>query len=256
MSLRSRSLLLDLQGVLYQEGAVIEGAGAALATLQAAGIGIRYLTNTTTRPRAEIARRMRAMGFEVADEDVVSPAVAARGVLAERGLRRVHLAADPGLAEDLAGFELVERAPDAVVLGDLHTGFTWERLNGLFAMIRDGALLVALHRNRQCVRDGELALDLGPFVAALEFAARVEAIVVGKPAGPFFAMALAGLGAGPGETAMVGDDIDSDIAGAARAGLETVQVRTGKYTTADDTAEVQPDLRLDSIADLPAVLGL
>ena len=256
MSLAARWLLLDLQGVLYQEGKVLEGAVDALRRLQGAGLGIRYLTNTTTRPRAEIAGRMRAMGFDVEDGHVFTPAAAAIGVLNERGARRIHLAAESTLAEDFAAFELVESRPDAVVMGDLYRDFTWERLDALYAMLRDGARLVALHKNRYCMRDGALGLDLGPFVAALEYAADREAVVVGKPSDAFFAMALADMGAKRVETAMVGDDIGSDIAGGAEAGLITVQVRTGKYSRADDAAPVRPTLRLDRFADLPAALGL
>ncbi len=250
------NVLLDLQGVLYQEGEVFEGAIEALAKLRSAGLGLRFLTNTTTRSCRAIAARMRAMGFEVDDDHVFTPSAAARGVLRRQGARRVHLAATGALAEDFDGFDLVDGAPDAVVLGDLHRNFTWDRLNGVFAMLRQGADLIALHRNRYCVRDGELGLDLGPFVAALEHATGREATVVGKPSAAFFAMALADLGAEAATTVMVGDDIESDIAGAAAAGLRTIQVRTGKFTSADEQASAQPDLRIAAFADLPVVLGL
>lgn len=254
MSLKAGHLLLDLQGVLYQEGAVLEGAVEALAALRRRGLALRFLTNTTTRSRRDIARRMGRMGFEATSDEVITPAVAAGGVLKAMGARAIHLAADPDLAADLRGFDLVDRDPDAVVLGDLHRDFTFDRINGLFRMLDGGARLVALHRNRVCIRDGTIGLDLGPFVAALEYATGRSAVIVGKPSETFFAMALAELGADAADTVMVGDDITSDIAGARAAGLRTVQVRTGKYRPADDDAEVQPDLRIDSIAELSAAL--
>lgn len=255
MSLKATNLLLDLQGVLYQEGEVFPDAVATLERLRARGLGLRFLTNTTTRSRAAIAARMVAMGFAVEAQEVITPTVAAGGVLREAGAQRIHLAADPALGEDLQSFTLVDERPDAVVLGDLQDAFTFARLNALFAMLDGGATLVALHRNRVCIRDGALGLDLGPFVAALEYATARKASVVGKPAPAFFSMALAELGADPGDTLMVGDDIESDIAGAHACGLGTVQVRTGKFRDADEAASVQPDLRIDCFADLPGVLG-
>ncbi len=256
MRLAADNLLLDLQGVLYQEGEVFPDAPETLQRLRDAGLGLRFLTNTTTRTRSAIAERMAGMGFAVDVEEVITPAVAARHVLEQAGLDRVHLAADAALAEDLQGFELVEEDPQAVILGDLQEGFTFARLNGLFAMLDGGARLIALHRNRVCIRDGAMGLDLGPFVAALEYATGREATIVGKPSRAFFAMALDALGAQAGNTVMVGDDIESDIAGAHGCGLKTVQVRTGKFRKGDEKAQVQPDCRIDGFADLPAALGL
>ncbi|GMG84172.1 TIGR01458 family HAD-type hydrolase [Paralimibaculum aggregatum] len=254
----AKGVLLDIEGVLLEEGRAVPGAAAAVARLRAGGLPLRFLTNTTTRPRAAIAAALTGRGIIAEPAEILTPVLAAGHLLAEAGIARVHLAAAPALAEDLPGLALVAEAPEAVLLGDLHTGFTWERLNGLFAMLAAGARLVALHRNRFCRRDGALALDLGPFVAALEMAAGVEATVVGKPAGSFFAAGIAGLGAGlaPGEVVMVGDDMEADIAGARAAGLLAVQVRSGKFRPADAEAPEQPDARIASVAELPGWLGL
>lgn len=246
------AVLLDLEGVLHQDGVALPGSVEAVAALRVAGLGLRFLTNTTTRPRSAIATRLRAMGFAVDDGEIFTPALAARGVLIDLGVARVHLAAPPVLAEDFAGFSLVETAPEAVVMGDLHTGFSWQRLDGLFGMIIDGARLVALHKNRYCRREGRLALDLGPFVAALEYAAEVEAEVVGKPSPAFFRLGLASLGVEPVAAVMVGDDLIADIGGAQSAGIRAVQVETGKYDPRDrDHPRIEPDARIPSIAALP-----
>ena len=169
--------------------------------------------------------RLHAMGFELEESLVFTPALAAHHLLTRAGSHRLHLAAPPALAEDLASFALVDDKPDAVIMGDLHTDFTWERLDRLFRMLLDGARLVALHRNRFCRRAGQLALDLGPFVAALEYAASTEALVVGKPSEAFFASAVADMGLERSEVIMVGDDILADIGGALAAGLGAVQLR-------------------------------
>lgn len=252
-----RGLLLDLEGVLYQSGEIVAGATEAVGKVSAAGLKIRYLTNTTTLPRRTIVERLETMGFLADPGHVFTPSAAACRLLLHERLRRVHLAAPVGLQEDFGAFDLVDHDPEAVVMGDLHKGFTWDRLNHLFQMTRGGGRLIALHRNRYCRREGDISLDLGPFVAALEYAAGIRAEVVGKPAKAFFALALDDLGLGPDEVVMVGDDIEADIGGAQNAGLRAVQVETGKYTPRDrEHPTIHPDLIIPTAADLPAAVGM
>ena len=250
-----RGLLLDLEGVLYQEDAAIQGAVAAVTELLRQGLEIRFLTNTTTQPRARIAERLAGYGIPVETGQLFTPPLAAAALLRRDGLGRLHLATPPALAEDFAGFELVSEQPDAVVLGDLYRDFTWDRLNGLFAMVQGGAHLIALHRNRYCTREGALGLDLGPFVAALEYACAAKAVVVGKPSPDFFKLALDDLGLSEAQTVMVGDDLESDIGGAQNAGLRAIQVKTGKFRVKDlDHLTIRPDSRIPTVADLPGAL--
>ncbi|MBT4464543.1 MAG: TIGR01458 family HAD-type hydrolase, partial [Rhodospirillaceae bacterium] len=165
-----RGLLIDLEGVLYQNGRAIEGAVETIRNLQATGTAFRFLTNTTTISRNRVVSAMTDMGFDVDAAAVFTPAIAAGQFLEARNIRRVHLAAPMELAEDFKSFEQVEENPEAIILGDLHTAFTWQRLDGIFRMLQGGAMLIALHKNRYCRRGEALSLDIGPFVAALEYA--------------------------------------------------------------------------------------
>ena len=115
---------------------------------------------------------------------------------------------------------------------------------------------MALHKNRFCRRAEGLSLDVGPFVAALEYAAGTEAAIMGKPSPAFFHMALESLGLAPGEVVMVGDDIEADIGGAQDAGLRAIQVETGKYSDRDrEHPTVTPDECIASVVDLPALIA-
>jgi HAD superfamily hydrolase (TIGR01458 family) len=193
------------------------------------------------------------MGFDVSVEHVFTPGIAAALLLRQRKLARLQLAAAPDLAEDFVGFELVDQDVDAIVLGDLYKGFDWDRLNLLFQMMRQGAVLIALHKNRYSRRGDEIALDLGPFVAALDYANGTTAEVVGKPSELFFKLALDDLGLEAASVAMVGDDIEADIGGAQSIGIRTIQVRTGKFTVNDLDHPIQPDRRIGSISDLTSL---
>ena len=250
-----RGILLDLEGVLYQEGTALPGAPETVSGLQSQNLALRFLTNTTTQPQRILVQRLQRLGFWARERDLFTPSIAAGKLLRRDGLTRVHLAAPDALAEDFQGFDLVQDAAQAIVLGDLYRGFSWDRLNGLFEMLMGGARLIALHRNRYCRREGKLALDLGPFVAALEQAAGAKAEVVGKPAPAFFHLAVQDMGLSPAEVIMVGDDLEADIGGAQAAGLRAYQVETGKFTEGDlENLKINPDGRLASVANLPRLI--
>ncbi len=165
----------------------------------------------------------------------------------------------PDIIEDLEGIELVGEGADAVLLGGAEESpemnnqvFSYMNLARAFAELNDGAELYCLHKNRwwQTVR-GPL-LDAGAFVAGLEYAADIHATVLGKPSAAYFDAALDALDSDAKMTWMVGDDVESDIGGAAACGLRTVLVRTGKFhPDAVETAMVKPEGIISSIAALP-----
>lgn len=225
-----RGVLLDMGGVLYVGDKPLPGAHVALNRLRAAGLPLRFVTNTTSSPKRTVLEKLSRMGFEVEAAELFTPAVAARQWLRERHLVPWLLVA-PSLLEDLPK---TGTAPDAVVIGDAGPGFTYEALNRAFRLIVAGAPLVALARNRYFLQPDGLTLDAGAFVAALEYAAEVQAVVLGKPAADFFDAALTSIGCRPQDAVMVGDDWESDINGAIEAGLAGILVCTGKYKGGDE----------------------
>jgi HAD superfamily hydrolase (TIGR01458 family) len=253
----ARGLLLDIDGVLHVGDEPVQGAIEALERLRGRGAGVRLLTNTTSKGRTEIVDRLRAMGFTLDAPEVLTPATLALEHCRERGHQRVMALVSDALRPDLEGLREADAGEplDAVVLGDLGDGFTAEVLNAAFRALLDGAELVALQHNRYWRSADGLVLDVGAYSAALEYAAEVEATVVGKPSPDFFAQGLAGLGVGADDALMVGDDIEADVGGALAAGIPAVLVRTGKFRAeAAATSDVEPTATIDSIADLEDLL--
>lgn len=249
--MRPGALLLDIDGTLYVGDDAVPGAPEAVRALAGRGVPIRYLTNTTRFSRRELAGRLRALGFPAGDDELFTAPVAAAAWLAREGVRRIALYVPDSTLEDFAAFDVVADAPEAVVVGDLGEGWTFRRMNQAFRQLLGGARLVALQRNRYWLTPEGLTIDAGAFVAALEYAASVEAVVVGKPSLEFFRLAAASLPPGAEPALVVGDDVETDIAGARAAGLPAALVRTGKFR--EETlaaAPVRPDLVLESAARL------
>jgi HAD superfamily hydrolase (TIGR01458 family) len=249
------AILLDVDGVLHVSGEPIAGAAAAVRRLRADGHRIRFVTNTTTRSRAQVGDQLRQMGIEVDDEELQTT-----GVVAARALKgkRVLALTMPGLLDDLEGLQLVGMNVDAVLLGGADEGeetgrvFSYLNLNRAFHELEAGADLYCLHKNRWWQTADGARLDTGAFVAGLEYAADIEATVLGKPSNAYFAAALEALDAEAGLTWMVGDDLENDIVGAHKHGMKTLLVRTGKFRPDEvERSQVQPDGIVSSIAQLP-----
>jgi len=249
---RVEGILFDLDGTVYQEGLAIPGAAEALETLRRRGLPFRFTTNTTRRPRAALAARLREMGIPARPEEILSAPAAAARWLRDRGVRRAQLLLSEATFEEFSDLEIVNRAPEVVVVGDLGEDWTFPLLNQAFRNLMDGADLLAIQRNRYWYTGGALSLDAGPFVAALEYGSGRTATLVGKPSPAFFEAAARELGLSPERIAVVGDDLESDVGGARAAGMLGVAVRTGKYRPQDEErARQTADGVLDSIAEVP-----
>lgn len=256
-----RAVLIDIDGVLTVSWKPLPGAVEALRAVRAAGLGVALVTNTTSRTRASIADTLGGAGFDVAAEDVLTaPSVTAAHLNEHYPGARCALLNSGDIAQDLGDVTFVADdgdAADVVVFGGAGPEFDYAALNRAFGHLQRGARLVAMHRNLYWRTEAGLQLDSGAFLLGLERAARVEAEVTGKPSRAFFETALARLGVGAGQALMVGDDVESDVLAAQRAGLTGVLVRTGKFQQETlEGASGSPDHVLDSFADLPALLGL
>ena len=237
----TRGVLLDLSGVLYVGDQAVPGAVDAVRRLRRSGLPLRFLTNVTRTPAVTLLERLRGLGFTLADDELFTAPVATREYLLANQLRP-YLLVHPALR---AEFAAVSREPfNAVLVGDAGDGFSYRNMNHAFRLLMDGATLLAMGNNRYFKTEEGFALDIGPYVAALEYAAGTSAIILGKPAQAFFAEAVTSLGCEPQQAVMIGDDALADVEGALLAGLQGILVQTGKYRPKDETAIRAPGARV------------
>lgn len=252
-----QAVLFDIDGVLLFKGAALPGAAQTLSWVQQQGIPYRFLTNTTSKPASRIAADLQAAGIAAHEADILTPPIAARLWLQQQRKQRLHVLLPQAVYSEFGMFDLSggEEA-EALVIGDMGTGFTFEVLNQAFrVLMADPDIpLLALGMTRYFAAADGLQLDVGPFVKALEYATGREALVMGKPAASFFQQALAALNVTAAQTLMIGDDRLGDVLGAQACGIHGALVRTGKYRPGDedaDSAGLKPQHLLDSVAGLP-----
>jgi NagD protein len=233
--------LLDLDGVVYRGGQAIPGAEEFIAWLQQTAQPFLFLTNHSARTPESFAHKVQAMGIAVEPKDFLSSAtVTAEFLRRERGGKRVFAIGEEGLDRALAGagIETVEQLPDIVVVG-FDRGIHYDLLARASRFILAGAEFIGTNADGSYPLEDGPAPECGALLAAIEAATGRKPLVMGKPEPHMFEEALRRLGVGKNEAIMVGDRLDTDIAGAKRFGIPAVLVLSGA-TNREEAARGRP----------------
>ena len=251
-----KGLLIDLEGVLYSDNKLIPGSIDVIKKLRKHNLKLRFLTNTTTTPRNLIFNKLQDFGFNIQEEEIFTPIIATKNYLTDNKVKKIALVTNIEIIEEFNDYEITQKNPDVVIMGDIYKDFKWEILDRIFKLVYiENSALIALHQNKYCIRDNKISLDLGPFVKAIEYSSGKKSILMGKPEKNFFDLAVKDLDIIKDNILMIGDDITSDIEGSINANLKAIQVKTGKFQEKDLKYPTQPHYRIESINDLPTLLG-
>ena len=230
------AFLFDLDGVLYRGDDPVPHAAEALGRLRSLGKGIAFVTNNSGRSPERVAERLRSVGVDAAPAEVETSALTTASVLADRGVQRVFVVGEDGLRTALvaAGIGVADvdaEAVDAVVVGWDRTA-DYTKLRVASVLVQRGASLVATNADASFpAADGSAWPGAGALLAAIETTTGVRGEVVGKPFPPLLLSALDR--AGGGRPLLIGDRLDTDIAGAMGLGWHSMLVLTG-ISSADD----------------------
>jgi len=250
--------MLDLDGVVYIGGDAVHGAAEHLAEARQAGLALAFVTNNASRPPATVAEHLTSLGVPADPEDVVTSAQAASRVLHDRlgdGADVAVLGA-AGLWEAVAGaglhgVEVGDAAAQAVVTG-YGPDVRWSQVMQTAVLVRDGLWWVASNTDATIPTGYGVAPGHGVLVDTVHRFAGVEPVVAGKPSRPLLDETVRRM---QGERPlMVGDRLDTDIAGARVVGIDSLLVMTG-VSGLTDLANAEPGVRPTHVgADLGALL--
>jgi HAD superfamily hydrolase (TIGR01450 family) len=258
-----KHFVLDLDGTIYLGNTLFDDSLPLLATLADHGLGYTFVTNNSSRSRVAYAAHLRDMGIVAAPESIVTSAHATMHHIRQTlpDVRRLFVLTSQTALEDyrLGGFELVDDAPQAVVVS-FDTAMTYDRLCATAYWISRGLPYFATHPDRVCPTDRATVLpDCGAICALLESATgRKPDAVLGKPHPALLAEVMAKHALAAHETAMVGDRLYTDIHMARDAGVLAILTLTGEASAAEAAAcppAAQPDLIVANLADLSRQLN-
>jgi 4-nitrophenyl phosphatase len=234
-------VLLDLDGVIYRGDELIPEAERTVRELRSMGIRVAFLTNNSSRTPDQIADKLHDLGLDVSAGEIVSSAVSTADLLGRRGGGTAFVIGEEGLTTALgdAGLEILdgdaERA-DWVVVG-LDRSADYQRLTRACLLVERGARLVATNPDASFPVPDGLWPGAGALLSLVTQTTGADAEIVGKPRAPLFETALDR--AGGGRPLVVGDRIDTDIAGAAALRWDSVLVLSG-VSSREDAERAEP----------------
>ena len=263
---RPRGIILDLDGTVYRGDRLIPGAREAIERMRRSPEGdlrrahpLVFVTNAI-ETRAEHVDKLTQLGVPASPDEIInSPLVLIRHLREQMPNARVFPISDPPLREQLAEHFCLSEDPNEidVVIASCDRAFDYRKLNIGFQALRRGARFWATNADATWPALGGEIPDAGAIIGALEGCARRKVeVIAGKPSPLVMQVALERLGRTAGECMVIGDSLGSDILMGKQAGATTVLVLTGATQRADlDHASVQPDYVLESIAEMPRLLG-
>jgi 4-nitrophenyl phosphatase len=240
------ALILDMDGVLWRGTQPLGDLPALFRLMERKNLRVVLATNNATLSVMDYQKKIRGFGVVLEDWQIVNSAQAVAHFLVRRfpGGGRVNVLGEAGLIRTLAeqGFQNAEHDVVAVVAG-LDRYLTYDKLTQAALLIRDGALFIGTNPDRTYpMPGGRLVPGAGAVLAALEASTDVAPIIIGKPAPEMYQVAMERLGSQPEETLVVGDRLETDIAGAQALGCHTALVLSGVTTEAAAVAwEPAPD---------------
>lgn len=257
----TKLFIFDIDGTLHTDGVLVSGALELLQRLRQENFQIRFMTNTTTKSQQMLLDQLNGLGIEANTEEILSAPEASRIFLKQEQQSsgrplKIWAVVNDHIRADFDAFEHSSERPDFVVIGDIGKDWSIDLLNQIFSCLNRGAKLIALHKNKFWQTRQGLKVDIGLFIAGLEYVSSQSALIMGKPNITFFKQVLASAHCDASEAVLIGDDIDSDVGGAQRLDIFSVLVKTGKYRSEYHAeSKIQPDSVIDSVADLAQYLA-
>lgn len=253
-----KSLILDMDGVVWKADTPIGDLSATFAQIRQRGLNFVFATNNGTKTPAAYQEKLRALGVEIQPGQVVTSALALAFMLGRKYPRgtKVFMIGGEGIrvALEEKGFEImsVERAPEAhVCVMGIDRTISFNKVAEATLLVRAGIPFYTTNTDRTFPTPRGEIPGSGSWLSVIISATGVQPIVAGKPFPYMMELALASLGTGKTETLVVGDRLETDIAAGQAIGCPTALVLSGVSTRADAEAwQPAPDIIAESLADL------
>lgn len=250
---RYRGFICDLDGVVYRGPTAVDHAVDALNALPAPVV---FATNNASRPPQDVARHLGDLGLRTGPEFVVNTSMAAAAAVAEQfdAGAAVLAIGGPGVAAALtaAGLRPVGdgREPVVAVVQGYGAAVTTSDLAEAAYAIQGGALWIATNDDMTLPTERGIAPGNGAFVAAVATATQATPRVMGKPHPPLYLMSAAVLALPLDRVLAIGDRLETDIAGAVTAGMDSALVFTGVHGPVDAALAARAQRPRYLLADL------
>jgi 4-nitrophenyl phosphatase len=235
-----RALIVDMDGVLWHGSEPLPGLKGFFQTVRERQLRFILATNNASLTADQYVRKLAGMGVEVEPAEILTSGMATARYLGERlnpAITRVFAIGEDGLRLPLEerGFTLTDLyAVDAhVVTCGMDRSLSWDKLATATLNIRAGAVFIGTNPDLTLPTEHGQTHGNGAVLAALRAATGVAPVIIGKPEPIMYQQAISLLQSDPAQTVAIGDRLETDILGAARADIRSVMVLSGIATRED-----------------------
>jgi NagD protein len=229
MTNNRKSYIMDMDGVIYSENILIDGAKEFIETLNKRGNKYLFLTNNSRQTPLELSKKLAMLGVEVPPRCIFTSAIATAMFLDRQKPRgSAYVIGDMGLYNALheVGYNITEFHPDYVVLGETRS-YSYEVIEKACNFILKGSRFIVTNPDTTGPKELGIAPAAGALAAPIEKATGVRPYFIGKPNPLMMRTALQKLGSHSANTVMIGDRMDTDVVAGIETGLETILVLSG-----------------------------
>ncbi|MCK5809174.1 HAD-IIA family hydrolase [bacterium] len=250
--LHSKKLIFDIDGTLYIDGKLLDGAKELIAFLNRESIPFVLVTNTTSLTARNIQKMLADAGLEIELSHIITPVKSAISLFKSAKYKRIAIHSCSAIHSEFSEFTITDENPDAILLADDGSGLKYDDITAVLKNALRNTPLFTLQQNKFYSRNGEMVADLGFYVAGVEYITGKTVTNCGKPSQAILTLAQEVLQAKSfSEMAIVGDDLEFDILGAQKHGLTGVLIKTGKYLPGiEDNFAKKAHLTISSLYDL------
>jgi NagD protein len=240
MDKNKKSYIMDMDGVIYAENKLIEGAKDFIDVLIDYGNKFLFLTNNSRQTPLDLSKKLAMLGIEVPSEKIFTSAIATAMFLNKQKRRgTAYVIGDAGLYNALhdIGYHITEFHPDYVVVGETRS-YSFEMIEKACNFILEGSRFIGTNQDTTGPKEFGIVPSVGALAAPIESATGIKPYFIGKPNPLMMRTALRKLGSHSANTVMIGDRMDTDIVSGIETGLETILVLSG--VTAFETLKRYP----------------
>jgi len=240
-----KTFIFDLDGTIWNWQKLFPGVKETIKKLKEKGKNVIFLTNNSMLSRAGLIRKLRKLGLDVKEEELITSSWVAAQYLKRRNASAFAIGS--GLREELrkAGIKLTEKNPDYLVVGQ-DQEFNMKKLAKAWEILKGRTKLLGIAGGRVWMMGKKLVPATGAILASLEFVSGKKAIFIGKPSNEMIKVVKSLVKSKKEETAIFGDECSADIGMGKKLGYFTVLVRTG----IDKKCNIATDAVIDSIAEI------
>jgi len=225
-----QSLIIDMDGVLWKGEEEIGNLSKIFDTIRGRNYGFILATNNAMLSVEQYQKKLSRFNVQMEDWQIINSSQATAHYLREKYPqgKPVFIIGENGIHSTLSEYNFYhsEKNPVAVIVG-LDRELTYEKLRKATLFIRSGSDFIGTNPDVTYPMPEGLIPGAGSILAALSAASNITPKIIGKPSPYMYSYALERLQSKPENTIVVGDRLDTDIAGAQEIGCLTGLVLSG-----------------------------